>query len=203
MKISTRLLLAVCCIACSSAIASADILYSNIGPGFPADSAGGATTTGTFFGTTFTTTAGGTLYTLEFDAENLSSAPPITVGLYTNLSDAPGTLLESWITSVPAYPTVTATILTSVLNPTLSAATQYWLVLTETSSQVGFYLNDTGVTGGIWSGFTLDSMTQVFATDASPGIQLNSVPEPASAMLLGLGFSALLLAKRSLVRHRA
>jgi len=93
-----------------------------------------------------------------------------------------------------------------VLNPLLSSGTQYWIVFTQASpDQVTWFSNNEAVTGGIWSGSTLTSLSHLFQTGATPGIELDStsIPEPTSAMLLGLGISSLLFAKKMMRRGRA
>jgi sugar lactone lactonase YvrE len=180
MKPSIRLFLAISCIAFSSAAASAGVIYSNIGTGFPGDSNGAYNAGVTFEGTSFTTTSAGTLFSLEFVVKGTTS--PVTVGLYTNSGGQPGTLLESWSAVVPvgtSFPPPAATILTSVVRPSLSAATQYWLVFTQSSEdQVTWFANDEGVAGGIWGGSSITTLSQGFSDAAAPGIQLNTAPPP-------------------------
>jgi hypothetical protein len=191
------------CVAFSSGAASADTLYGDIGAGFPADSPSDYNTAGTFFGTTFTASATGNLGSLEFDAWGTTS--PVTVGLYTSAAGEPGTLLESWSATVPTgggFPPPAATFLTSVLNPLLSSGSAYWIVFSQSSgNQITWFSNDESVAGGIWSGNTLTTMSNVFATFDTPGIELDSAatPEPASAMLLGLGIGGLILAKKMML----
>ena len=183
--------------------AHAATVYTNVGGGFPGDSGTDYSTSATFFGTTFTTSGGGNLNTLSLDLKGTTS--PVTVGLYANSAGQPGTLLESWSATIPigtggSPPALTT--LTSILNPSLSAATQYWLVLTQGSpSQITWFGNDTSVLGGIWDGSSIGSLSQVFGDTAAPGITLTStVPEPTTWVLLVGPLAAMLWFER---RRRA
>lgn len=183
--------------------AHAATIYSNVGVGFPGDSSTDYFAfSPTYFGTTFTTTGGGNLDTLSLDLKGTTS--PVTVGLYANSAGEPGTLLESWSATIPigsGFPSAALTTLTSILNPSLSTATQYWLVLTQTSpGQITWFANDTSVAGGAWSGSAIGSLGQVFATGLTPGIVLTStapaVPEPTTWVLLAAPLAAMLWFRR-------
>jgi hypothetical protein len=98
-------------------------------------------------------------------------------------------------------------VLTSVLQPFLAAATQYWLVAAiPTGVNFQWYGNNTGVLGGAWASATsLTSLSNFGSTGPASGIQVNSVtgsvPDGGStAALFGLGLSALLLLKSSAPR---
>jgi hypothetical protein len=182
--------------------AHAATIYSNVGGGFPGDSPISYSTQATFFGSTFTTTSGGNLNTLSLDVLATTSPVTITVGVYANSAGEPGTLLESWSATIPTTGSPPAlTTLTSILNPSLSAATQYWVVLTQASaSQIVWFGNDTSTAGGIWSGSPIGSLSQFFATSAAPGIVLTStvptVPEPTTWVLLAAPLAAMLWFRR-------
>jgi hypothetical protein len=188
--------------------AQCDILYSNIGAGFPTDSAGDyfSSASGNFLATEFTTTGGGNLGSISLSLKAISL--PVEGGLYTYFAGEPGVLLESWSFSTPLgdseFPNPPVTTLTSVLNPFLSPGTPYWFVFTSSSvSEVQWYMNDTGVTGGIWSASTLlTGQSQSSAALLAPGIQLNTAPEPASFVLLALGCTALIAKRRSRQKGR-
>jgi hypothetical protein len=124
MRILRKLFFAISCVAFFTHAASAGPIYSNIGAGFPGDAPNDYQTASTFFGTTFTTTAAGTLSSLEIDIKGATS--PVTVGLYTSSAGQPGTLLESWSAVRPVgtgFPPPAVTTLTSVLDPS------YWRYL--------------------------------------------------------------------------
>jgi PEP-CTERM motif-containing protein len=182
--------------------AQCGILYSNIGAGFPADSAGDyfSSGPGVFLATEFTTTSGGNLGSISLSLKAVSL--PVEGGLYTYFAGEPGVLLESWSFSTPLgsseFPNPPETVLTSVLNPLLSVGTPYWFVFTNAStSEVQWYMNDTGVTGGIWSSSSfLTGESQSSTALLVPGIQLNAVPEPGSLLLLALGCTVLIVRGR-------
>ncbi|HWE52592.1 MAG TPA: NHL repeat-containing protein [Bryobacteraceae bacterium] len=186
MKSLKTFFLAVCCTLLPCQAALAGTLYSNIGAGFPSGSTVIYSTGSAFLGTTFTTTAGGNLSTLEIELKGKS---PLTVGLYTDSAGQPGTLLESWNAIVPSgvgfNPIPTPTFLISLTHPLLTAATAYWIVLTQSSqSQVIWYSNDQNIAGGAWNniGGGITDLIQFAADLPAPGIQLISGP-PASVYI--------------------
>src|SRR4029434_2919247 len=99
--------------------------------------------------TTFITTGSGNLSTLLTD---VAGSSPLNVGLYTDSGGQPETLLESWIATIPTGPSSfpPVTVLTSVLQPFLAAATQYWVVFAVAPNQVTWTSNESGVLGGVW-----------------------------------------------------
>lgn len=134
-----------------TASAHAGTIFSNVGPGFPGDSLGYYGDSGpgvTYLGMTFTATGSGNLDTLSLDLQGDTS--PITIGLYSNSAGQPGALIESWSTAIPAgfgFPPVPPlTTLTSVGNPSLSAGTQYWLVLTSAGPLISQKFSRGGMT---------------------------------------------------------
>ncbi len=172
----------------------ADTLYSDLGPG---DTWNGfsAYVGGAFLGTTFTVTTSGFLENILLPVEsNTDFANIDSVGLYEDSSGKPGTLLESWAALLPAEGNVPPlTDLTSLENPLLSAGTQYWLVIDAPLSGVMWDLNDQGVDGGAWSGTSLDGMSQIFSADATPAIDLTSMPEPSNAIFCAVAFLGLVV----------
>ena len=203
-----------CFALCSPAIGQTYAIYSNIGSGYPADCATASFLyacdpyyrwTQNLLATPFTATRGGNLGTISLDLDSTTTSP-VTIGLYADSSGAPGTLLESWSADVPIgsvlSPTGTMpapdplTVLTSTAQPLLSAGTQYWLVLTETSEfEFNWFTNDLDVTGGIWAGSGTGALSQYFATAEAPAIQVMSAnaaaPEPATFALLSVCFGTL------------
>jgi hypothetical protein len=172
----------------------ADTLYTDLGPGDSWNSFS-AYVGGAFLGTTFTVTTSGFLENILLPVEsNADFANIDSVGLYEDSSGQPGTLLESWAALLPAEGSVPPlTDLTSLENPLLSAGTQYWLVIDAPLSGVIWDLNDQGVNGGAWSGTSLDGMSQMFSADATPAVQLTSMPEPSNAVSCGAAFLGVIL----------
>jgi hypothetical protein len=172
----------------------ADTLYSDLGPG---DSWNGSSAydAGAFLGTTFTVATSGFLENILLPVEsNADFANIDSVGLYADSSGKPGTLLESWAALLPAEGNVPPlTDLTSLENPLLTAGTQYWLVVDAPLSGVMWDLNDQGVDGGAWSGASLNGMSQLFPADATPAIEVTSMPEPSSAVFCGIAFLGLIV----------
>jgi hypothetical protein len=176
MKVSKRFFLAFAGIALCSSGASAQVIFTNVGAGFPADAPSFYSgNPSTFFSTTFIATTGGLLNTLSTDL--LGTTSPVSVGLYTSLANEPGTLLESWTAVIPttgAPPPVTT--LRSLVHPYLSAGTQYWVVLTQSSpNQITWAQNDTAVAGGVWVDATVNTQIQIFAASPTPGITLTAL----------------------------
>ncbi len=168
--------------------ACADTIYTNLGPG---ESWNGldAYVSGSFFGTTFTATASGTLASIKIPVEsNADFAYSDSIGLYEDSSGQPGTLLESWTVSLPPAGNIAPlTDLISLENPLLTAGTQYWLLIDAPTVGVIWELNNQGLNGGLWGGTSLNEIAQSAASNAMPAIQLNAtaVPEPHSAMFIG------------------
>jgi hypothetical protein len=167
----------------------AGIIYSNLGPGNTFNVNAFYDTNFNYMATTFVTSDGGALGDILTPVSSLSS--PVSFGLYTNSGGQPGALLESWNANVPASPGLVD--LSSQLNPSLSAQTQYWFLIALSGAQkeeLDWYQNNQGVDGGIYLGNQVNDLTGFVAGSPAPAIQLNSVPEPATAIMLG---SSLLL----------
>jgi hypothetical protein len=185
-------------LALSAQAFAGTVLFSDIGPGYPSDATIGYGPGVAFSGITFTATASGSL--AQIVSEFSSNTPfNLTADLYTNSGDAPGTLLESYSITVGFSDTVTTTI-NSVVDPTLTAGTQYWFVLVDPNS-MDWAGNDESVLGGFWVGPTLTSLVQDYAGDDAPGIELiatpGGVPEPSAAILVAIGGLALMGLRRA------
>lgn len=175
------------------------VIYSNIGPGYAGDTTEGWGSGGDYFGTTFVTSAGGTLAQMIIGAGS-DTITMDTAGLYTNSGGGPGTLLESWNVALP-YSTGSTEMLTSALNPVLTASTQYWFVFGPGAATVQWTGNDTGVEGDPWSGTTLTGLSGGFmeSGDFALGIELigqTSTPEPGTGALMATACVALAALRR-------
>jgi len=184
-------------------LSATSFIYNNYGE--PGNTTGGGfwIDSGNYLGTTFTATSSGDLSSVLLDLESLGGSTSQTMGLYSDASGEPGTLLESWTVTVPAnsYPTVSPLILTSVLNPALTSGTEYWFVVDDGAQQDFWLANNQSVDGGSWAGDSLSGLSQVSAGAETPVIQLDAssvapIPEPASRMLLLLGFGVIVAACR-------
>jgi len=162
--------------------------YSNFGPGNTFSNSN-ITISAAFTATTFTTTAGGMLATVQLALG--SPTTPVTMGLYTDSAGHPGTVLENW--TVPVAPLPQLITLTSVLNPALSSGTQYWFVLSNPSNLI-WSQNNQGVIGGVWVG-PINTLTQNLAFLPTPAIQLltqgtpNPTPLPPTLILTLCGLA--------------
>lgn len=176
------------------------VLYSNIGPGFAGDTTEGWESGDAYFGTAFTTTAGGTLSEIIIGAGS-DVITMDTAGLYADSGGEPGAPLESWNVMLP-YGTGNSETLISMLNPVLSADTQYWFVFGPGSETVEWVGNDTNVVGSPWSGPTLTTLSggdSSDPTDFSLGIELlaeSSVPEPSTGSMIAVACVALVTFRR-------
>jgi hypothetical protein len=177
----------------------ATVLYTS----FETTYYGSYSTSATFEGTPFTPTASGILGTVMVQGVFAKPGPAglWPMGLYTDASGEPGTLLESWNVAVPDISSPDAIIaISSVLQPYLSAGTPYWFVIEDTTGATnmtwGSYY---GTTGGAWVGSSINTLEQVFANDPIDAIELDSsaAPEPSSGVLTGAGGGTLLLWLRS------
>jgi hypothetical protein len=197
--------------AALSSVAQASIIFTNLGPGRSYDITQGNPVGNDFAGDiaaqgdTFTPTSTATLTTIEVALSCIVGCPAsesFTVAFRADSSGAPGAVIESFAfvgTTLGALssnnPLITAT---SILHPTLTAGTQYWVTV---SASVNFAIawNDNNISdpsdqavssdgGATW--FSPSGMTpSAYEVDGT-----SSVPEPSTAILLS---SAALLGLRS------
>ncbi|MBV8728250.1 MAG: hypothetical protein JO336_00430 [Acidobacteriia bacterium] len=192
-------------------LSNADIVFSNFGPSFAYNTSGGNDVGNAFDGNNYaegdTFTPGHTdvFADLRIALSCFVSCPsPFTVDLTANSGDQPGAVIESFSvlgTSLgPLGANNPPVLLTSVLKPTLTAGTQYWVTVSSTlADSITWNWNTTGDTsdqaistdgGSTWfspSGLT-PSAYQIDGTTA--------VPEPGLFWLSAAGFAICMLRRR-------
>jgi uncharacterized protein (TIGR03382 family) len=152
------------------------------------------------FATSFTPSATYTLSSITVSVQFISgTSNQLTIDLAGGLSQ-PGAPIESFsLTGIPSTFPGTVQTVTSVLNPTLSAGTRYWVVLSAAdpaSTYDGWAQGLVSIPGGLflgqntnfpnWSiGGLSNSAGGAFSVDGT------AVPEPATGAL-SLGALALL-----------
>jgi len=169
--------------------ASAGVLFTS----YVGNDAGGSTTTSDYEGIQFTATGSGSLFQVLVSPFAFGATNPVTwpLTLYTDSAGEPGTALETWDISVTGSGVVPI-IVTSVVQPMITAGDVYWLVVQNTTpgsiTAMGWE-NYSGDLGGFWIGDfnTLNSMIQVFPTEGLAGAELTTTPEPGSSILLVAG----------------
>jgi hypothetical protein len=198
-------------------IARADIVFTNFGPSYLYDvtegnSVGnGLNGSGNNYaeGETFTPTA---TYTLNTIRVALSSAnndntndDTLTVNLTVDAGDQPGAVLESFSiapgTLGPLGSDNPPIVLTSLLNPTLTGGTQYWVTVSDAAGNdaIVWNLNNQGDSND--QATSTDGGSTWFApTGNTPGafevdgtfVGAIAAPEPASLALLTSGAFAMI-----------
>jgi hypothetical protein len=183
--------------------ASASVVFSNFGPGFGYDISDG-NPIGNFLdgndyaeGDTFSPISNATFTSLEIALNCVFDCPAtdnFTISLTTSSADAPDTVLESFSVPGSALGSLgmdnTPLTFDSVLFPSLTAGTQYWItVKSGLSDSIAWSWNTEGDLsdqsistdeGSTWfspSGQT----TGAYEVD---GTQVTAAPEPGSASLL-------------------
>jgi hypothetical protein len=128
----------------------------------------------------------GILASIDLAVVMNSGTNSFIVDLVNDNSGAPGgTLIEAFTLSNISTTTVTIETVTSILNPVLSANTNYWLeVFPGAADTEGGWYYDQDNALGLWANFGSD--WNDFSDFASPSFQINSAdaPEPASGLLL-------------------
>jgi len=151
-------------------------IYNNLGPNNSFIINRDYDTNVTYMATSFTATDGGKLDSILAPLFSLTN--PVTITLYEDANNQPGTLLESWAATLPGFPAQMLT-LSSVLHPSMFAGAKYWLVITQSQpEEVAWYENDQGVAEGIWAGSSLNGMIQFLPASPMAALQVLSVDEP-------------------------
>jgi hypothetical protein len=184
--------------------ARADIIvYNNFGAGDSYQTSVGWTVGNDFsgdniaIGETFTPSTTGTLSRIVVALNYAFGTNAATISLQADAGGVPGAVLESF--SVSNLPPLdgnyqTPTTVTDATNAALVAGTPYWVVAsTTTDSSLGWMLSDsatgshaTSFDGGATWSATTDSQAAFRVTENVP----QSVPEPSTFALLGIGMAA-------------
>jgi PEP-CTERM motif len=198
-----------------SGICSATVLFSNFASS-PLYDLNTGNTVGNGFdgnnyaeGETFTPTADAIFTSVQIGLGcAFTCSDSYVVALTADNKDAPGSVIESFTldgTLLPVFGgNATPVTVNSILNPTLSSGTFYWItVATDLNNSMAWNLNTTGDSndqaqssdgGSTW--FSPSGNTPgAFEVDGT----LAGVPEPGSALLIGAG----LLATYALGRRRS
>jgi hypothetical protein len=134
-----------------------------------------------------------------------TSADSYVITLSSDAGNQPGTTIESFLIAGDSLSLFGANlvpvVLTSVLNPTLTAGKQYWVTATTTSANgIGWNLNTTGDAAD--QALSVDGGANWFVpSGATPGAfevdgnASGSVPEPGTTLLLSGGLLTGLILK--------
>lgn len=200
MKRTTIFGLAVAAFVTANVPATASILAVNYGVSYPSDSNQSDSVPNGYIAALIVAQNSGTLTQLALGVGE-STPLSITAGLYTNNVGQPGTLLDSWTFTAPASDK-TLTTLDSVLNPTITQSSEYFLVLSGPGIAIVDWAQSDVSGGGYWSGATLTGLNHVSFQTNALGFSLNGTPavapEPGTLTLLALAALATLGAGRRL-----
>lgn len=192
-----------------SGVAHADtVLFTNFGAGMSYDTSGGLSVGNYFDGNNyahsdqFTVSSTSTLSSLQLALSCLFACPDnFTVDLTSDSSGSPGGVLEAFSvagSSLQPLGSGTAVVdLTSLLHPTLTAGTEYWVtVFSDTNNTIAWNWNSTGNTNN--TAVSTDGGATWFAPSSeTPGaLQVDGpsttvIPEPGTFALLGTSLAGL------------
>ena len=190
--------------------AGATTLFTDFGPGQTYN-----TTSAWFIGgsgaavqasvaASFSPSVTATLDSLDLGVNAFAGTTSFTVEITADSSGAPGAVLESFsLTGITGTPTVRS--LTSILHPSLSSLSTYWIAVFAggTTTEGGWNWNSVGRTGlagsadggSTWSVDSIDATPAFDVIGTAPG-----VPEPTTWVLLAAPLAAMLWFRR---RRRA
>jgi len=188
----------------------ADTIHSNLGPGDSFDPTSGwnvttlASLTGVDQDIAMPFTVIGTNHTFtsaELAMLHLGGTPSLDILLSADAGGVPGAVIETLNVTVAGSPAlVTAT---SVLNPTLVAGTTYWIATVAGGDHSSEWMfagsqggnNPTGTVGFSYDGGA--SWSTLTGEEAAFRVNGNVVPEPTTALLLGVGLVGMTGARRN------
>ena len=209
-----------CLIALSIAaagLASADVLFTNLGPGDSYNvGSGPVINEDQWIAAKFVASASGSLTSIRIPLSNVTAVDAnLVIQLRGPGPDPNGTLLESWElppSEITPFPGSSLETLISTLNPTLVGGTSYWLRAQVTPLGEN-YLWNLNVTGDLFSGAvsTNQGATWVVISPgvtAAPAFEVNAnvnpaaVPEPSSAVLFGTAVAGVVFTIRRRLKQR-
>jgi len=188
----------------------ADTIHSNLGPGDSFDPTSGwnvttlASLTGVDQDIAMPFTVIGTNHTFtsaELAMLHLGGTLSLDILLSADAGGVPGAVIETLNVTVAGSPAlVTAT---SVLNPTLVAGTTYWIATVAGGDHSSEWMfagsqggnNPTGTVGFSYDGGA--SWSTLTGEGAAFRVNGNVVPEPTTALLLGVGLVGMTGARRN------
>jgi hypothetical protein len=135
--------------------------------------------------------------TQSFRAVAVSGTGNMVVEIASNVAGKPGTILETITATAPSTPKIVS--LQSVLKPTLSAGTTYWLVVTDTGTLDLAWMTGPNVRGvdiNIGGNWVASSGSTRGVADILSAPPVTPVPEFPPASMLGFGLCAISMAWR-------
>jgi hypothetical protein len=182
---------------------SADVIFSDLGPGYTFNGTGGLGIDGpgVTYGPNaaaaeFTATVTATVGRLDLGLDNnLGPNLPVTVSLWTVNGGVPGTQLAAWtlqnIPSVPAVnPTNVITTLSNLAGPQLTAGTPYFLSVAPAANTTFMSWND-NITNTVGQVYIQSAGANSLGARVLPAFDVQTVPLPAATWLLLSGLGAL------------